>query len=536
MSAAQIASSGGTDRRKTVESALAAFTRRPLRRVAPPEGRLGPTDFPIHRLRETLAALGPVFASFGRYLATRPDLLPRRDCAELALIADTAMPAAPAALEAHLHRQLGAPASRRFFQFDPLGYDVTLWTERHDAWLAPGVPAIVTVIRPDAAAWLDGDLPLLALLGEFLGLESIAYADALADFTRTLRARLDQTVQAMSLTMLADAPGFTAPTCYRDHSAPGVLTLERWESENVAELMESGAAFPRTERTGLARRLAAAWLRQVLDGRLFPYDFAARDVLVERDGAMDDARLRLTAAACDPLGSVERERLSRYLNAVAADDPEAAANWLLDARPLIADGSALEEHVRRRFRQAVPFRDGEWSGDERLAENILAEWRVAREAGWRFTPHQLHVYRGLTVIATVVQALDPDEDILLSALQEVRLRRGVSDAAAVFEPGAVGARLDTALREMITLPEKLDEVLTLAAEGRLRVKLHVPEASENRSVRRQTVLVVASLVLLAAIASLVRHLAPAYGAGLERLGIVALLVVGGWLLVAAARL
>src|SRR5579872_1045836 len=443
MSAAQIASSGGTDRRKTVESALAAFARRPVRRVAPPEGRLGSTDFPIHRLRETLAALGPVFASFGRYLATRPDLLPRRDCAELALIADSGMPAAPSALAAHLHRQLGAPASRRFFQFDPHAYDVTLWTERHEAWLAPGVPAIVTIIRPDAAEWLDGDLPLLALLGEFLGIEPIAYAEALADFRRTLRARLDQTVQAVSLTMLADGAGFTAPICYRDHSAPGVLTLERWESQTVAELMASGAAFPRTERTALARSLAAAWLRQVLDGRLFPYDFAARDVLVERGGAVDDAaRLRLTAGACDPLGSVERERLSRYLYAVAADDPEAAANWLVDARPLAADGSALEEDIRRRFRQAVPFRDAEWSGDERFAENILAEWRVAREAGWRFTPHQLHVYRGLTVIAAVVQALEPDEDILLAALQEVRLRRGMSETAAAFEPGAVGARLD----------------------------------------------------------------------------------------------
>ena len=79
-------------------------------------------------------------------------------------------------------------------------------------------------------------------------------------------------------------------------------------------------------------------------------------------------------------------------------------------------------------------------------------------------------------------------------------------------------------------------MLTLAAEGRLRVKLQVPEASENRSVRRQTILLVANLVLLGAIASLVRHLAPAYGAGLERLGVAALLIVGGWLLVAAARM
>jgi uncharacterized membrane protein len=130
----------------------------------------------------------------------------------------------------------------------------------------------------------------------------------------------------------------------------------------------------------------------------------------------------------------------------------------------------------------------------------------------------------------------PDEDIVLAALQDVQLRRGLSEAATVFEPAAMGARFDTALREMVTWPHKLDEVLTLAAEGRLRVKLQVPEARENRTIRRQTILLVANLVLLVAVVSLVRHLAPAYGPWLERVGVIAMLIVGGWLLIAAARM
>jgi hypothetical protein len=47
---------------------------------------------------------------------------------------------------------------------------------------------------------------------------------------------------------------------------------------------------------------------------------------------------------------------------------------------------------------------------------------------------------------------------------------------------------------------------------------------------------VASLVTLVGVALLVRHLAPAYGMGVERVGAVLLLIIGGWLLVAAARL
>ena len=79
-------------------------------------------------------------------------------------------------------------------------------------------------------------------------------------------------------------------------------------------------------------------------------------------------------------------------------------------------------------------------------------------------------------------------------------------------------------------------ILTLAAEGRLRVKLHVPDAGEGRRARNRTVSLVASLVALVGVAFLVRHVAPAYGPEVERVGAVLLLIVGGWLLMAAARL
>jgi len=535
MTATPSPSAANPDRRRAVETALSGLTRRrALRRVAPPEGRLGPTDYPIQELRAALASLGPVFASFGRYLATRRDLLPRRDCAELALIPNTAAPAVAATLAAHLHRQLGEPPSRRFFQFDPRAYDVTLWTERHDAWVAPGVPAIVTVLRPDAAEHLETDIPLLPVLQEYLGIEPVAYADALTDFAQTLRVRLDQTVVSGAMATMAgqtEIEAFVVPTCYRDHCAAGVLTVDRWEGHTVAQLFEDGGLREELARPELAKQIAVIWLRQAFAGRLLAFDFESRDIVVRPDG-----RLMLLGAAFDPLGSSDRAKLSRYFAAVAADDPEASASWLLDANGVREHAPELDEEVRRRFRQAVPFRDGEWSGDERFAENLIVQWRVAREAGWRFTAPQLHAYRGFAAVASMTQALSPHDDAVLDAFQDVRLRSGMSNAAHMLDPGSIGTRIDTALREMVTLPQKLDEVLTLAAEGRLRVKLQVPESNEGRRVRHQTILVIANLVLFAAIASLVRHLAPDYGPGFERIGVIALVAVGGWLLIVAARL
>jgi ubiquinone biosynthesis protein len=526
--------SDSRDRRRIVEGRLSALGAPLASHRLPPQGRLSDAETSIQRLRETLTALGPVFAGFGRYLSSRVDLLPRRACLELANVPDLGEPSTQADIEAMVTRQLGMPPDRRFFQFNWTARDTTLWTERHHAWLAPGAPADVVLVRPDADSWLDADLPLLTFVRPWLDMAAETFAAAVEDYALTLRRRLDQTQQAAAFTTLAmDARaggGFDAPVCYRDHCAPGILTLERRSALTLADAV-AGELMPgpHATRDALARRLAVAWLRQATSGRLVPYDFGPKDV------AVDGERLVLTAAAFEPHAGAERARFLRYLNAVAADDPDAASEWI--TAPVTTVGAErLEEELTRRLRQAVPFRDGEWSGDDRLAEYLLVQWRMVRQAGWPLKPHQLHVYRGVYATAVTSAQLAPEADVLLSALQDERLRFGLAEARQMIDPRTIGATFDRALQEFVNLPQKLDNVLTLASEGRLRVRLHVPDSDSSRLVRNHTILLVASLVALTGLASLVRQVAPAWGPGVERLGAAALLLVGGWLLVAAARL
>lgn len=535
-SAARAASAGSRDRRRTVEARLADVGAPPaVRRTPPPEGRLGADDYPIRRLATALAGLGPVFAGFGRYLSSRIDLIPRRDSIELAAIPDRGDAMTAALVEASVARQLGAALEHRFFGFNRDPFDVTLWTERHHAWLAPGVPVVVVLARADAAGWIVDDVPLLPLLQPWFDLAPAHYMAAVDDYALTLRRRLDFTYQAASLTTLAaDAAsigGFAAPVWYRDHSAAGMLTVERPEGVALADMMVGDAEPVMTREDGenCARRLAAAWLRQALSGRVVPFDFAPRDLVFAGD------RIVLIGGAFEPHASNERARFVSYLNAVAADDPDAAAAWILDAS--VTEGAdRQEEELRRRLRQAVPFRDGEWSGDDRLAEHILVQWRMAREAGWPLPPHHVHLYRGLHAVATLATGLAPHDDAFLGALRDERLQMGIAEARRMMDPSTVAATLDRVLQEMVLLPQKLDDVLTLASEGRLRVKLHVPDGGAARHTRNRTILLVASLVALTGLASVARQFAPAFGAGVERLAAVALLLLGGWLIVVAARL
>jgi ubiquinone biosynthesis protein len=535
--AAHLVSSGPSDRRRTVEARLADVGPPPAgRRTPPPEGRLSADEYPVTRLCGALADLGPVFAGFGRYLSSRIDLLRRREALELSAIPDHATPMTWAQVDACVAQQLGTPLERRFFEFDRAASDVTLWTERHRAWLAPGVPVLVTIVRPDAAEWLASDVPLLPLLNPWFDVPPDKLAAAINDFVLTLRRRLDQMHQIESLaTLAADASahgGFSAPVCYRDHCSPGILTLEKPAGATFHDIMadESDTDTARVAGEQRAERLVSAWLRQALLGRVVPFDFGPRDIIADGD------RLVLIGGVFEPHTSGERARFVSYVNAVASDDPDAAADWVVDVAGLDAPDQRREEVLRRRLRQAVPFRDGEWSGDDRLAEHLLVQWRMVSEAGWPLTPHHLHLYRGVLSTTGIASRLAPHEDNLRSALQHERLQMGLAEAKHLLDPRAVGATLDQLLQGLVHLPQKLDNVLTLAAEGRLRVKLHVPDSDDAGQVRNRTIVLVATLVALTGLASVARQFAPAFGPGVERIAAVALLVLGGWLLVAAARM
>ena len=503
-----IASSAPIDRRKAVEERLRA--------PGAPEA-----------LSPALAALGPVFAEFGRYLSSRIDLLPRRVCLHLAE-GEAALASRdrrdPLAYDAGVLEALGGAPGRRFFSFDEVPRAVTRWTQVHYAQLAANRPVVVTIVRPDADRLLESDLPRLPQLAPWLDLRPEVLAPAIDDFARTLSSRLDQVQQCNDLILLAEdaraGGGFDAPVCYPDFSTRHVLTTER---------IYGRRATHSADRESVARQLAIAWMRQALSGRVVPFDFDLEDVRLRDD------RLVLVGGALEPQTPAGREEFLRYLVAALGDDPDAAWNWIAEAAAPDAEGQT-EYRLRRRLRQAAPFRDGDWSGDDRLAERLLVQWRVTREAGWTIRPHQLHLYRAVHAVSAATMRLAPEKDILLIALRDERWRLGLEAARPSLDPGALPVEMNALLQDLVRLPQQLDDVLTQAASGRLRVKLHVPDAEEGRRVRNRTVALVASLVTLAGVAFLVRHLAPAYGADVERVGALLLLVIGGWLLVAAARL
>jgi ubiquinone biosynthesis protein len=534
-------------RRDEVVARLAAhgLTRGP-HRVARAAGVEGPRS---RRLRAALEGLGPVFSAFGLYLATRVDLLSAGDCLELAAIPDRATPATPAATRDVFSRGIGYVPEEAFAAFEAQPFESRLLSQSHRARLPNGTPVVVKVVRPEVEQGFLYDVELLHLLegaldGVAHGGES--FRSAAADFVAALGQQMDLTHEAQALETLArDAEAFEllrVPEVQRGLCAPHVLTVEELTGGRL-DAPESPAAGPGArrglpnglDRTGLARLLCSVWLRQALLGHVFPVEPGPANIVF-----LSGRRVAFTGGLFASLPAEPQSNIWNYLIATAAENPDHACSCLL--REVRRAGPAGgDEDLRHRFRQVVPFRDSEWHRDEdqinHLIEHLVVHWRSADACGYVPQPHMPPFYRGLFAIMGSAQQLAPESDPLFEGLQDVRLLASIEQARKMMSLDQLGDQMDKYAAMMMGLPQRLDEMLTLASEGGARVRLHVPETTAHRRRKNYSAVVASLLLVLAAVAFVLPRVTASLFAEewANRVNAVVFIACGALLLRAAGR-
>jgi ubiquinone biosynthesis protein len=472
------------------------------------------------RLRAALEGLGPVFSCFGLYIAARVDLLRARDCLELAALPDRMPPATPATVRDLFKREIGCAPEEAFPAFEEEPFESRLLYQSHRARLPDGAPAVVKIISPEAEQRFLCDLELLHLLEGALGgvapCGGAPFQSAVADFAAVLGQQMDFTREARALETLArDAEGFGAlrvPSVQRGLCTTRVMVVEEltgYRLDDVefsrAERQEGVRGIPKVfDRTSLARLLCSVWLRQALLGHVFPVEPRPVNVVV-----LSDKQVAFTGGFFASMPGESQSNIWNYLIAAAAENPDRACSCLL--KEVRQKGSpGRDEDLRHRFRQVVPFRDSEWYRDDdinHLAEHLVVHWRAAAECGYVPQPHLASFYRGLFAIASTAQRLSPESDPLLEGLQDARLLAGLAQVREMMSLQQFGDQMDSYAAMMVGLPQKLDEMLTLASEGGARVRLHVQEAASRRHGKNSSAVFTALLFALAAAALLLPHVA-----------------------------
>ncbi|HEY7215686.1 MAG TPA: AarF/UbiB family protein [Thermoanaerobaculia bacterium] len=521
-------------RRREIERVLAE-----LGLAGGPRGLVG-EEAPSHfdgssglRLRLALERLGPVFAAFGRYLGSRPDLLSLADCRELRQTGEPATPLPAAAIPELIESEAGQPFTELFEAVEVEPLRCGLVTQTHRARLRGGWEALVWLVRPDYREQLELDSPHLALLATALrqGEGSPTVERAIAGFQQAMLARADLQARAGALrTLRLEVAGLGSLRLPRIVvSASRLLCLELLQGRSLDGLQPSPA--PPAELADLARRLCLGWLYHAFRGKVFPVEFAPRDLVVLADDAIG-----LQGGTFAGLSMDSQQNLHAYLEAAAAEDPdEACARLLREMEP--GSGGGAEAELRQSFRQAVAFRDGGWGSAQdgrSLAEQLFVQWRLAAEQGYQPSPQLVAFYRGLFALAVAVRPLTPpDRDPLREALENLRLLSAADRLARMADFGRFRRGLESYGAALADLPVAFDAALSQLTDGRPKLRIEVEDGGASRERdRRSPALPIALSLALVAVALLTVRLgtAPQAGAWLEAAGATLFIVLGGLLL------
>jgi predicted unusual protein kinase regulating ubiquinone biosynthesis (AarF/ABC1/UbiB family) len=456
--------------------------------------------------------MGPVLASFAAYLSTRADLLPYRDCLELAAVQDESAPTPLAVVESTIRQELGHRDQDILDSLDPTPAQRSFLYQWHRAVLPGGEEVTVKVVRAETEGRAAADLELLpvieqvALTGQ--DLRELVLADAVTDFSERLQRQLDLTHELNGLEQLAtEVSGFemlVVPECYHDYCAPRVLTYSWIEGQRLDSYLEEAAGATgddQRQRQELARRLCIAWLQQCL------IESTCAQGDLDSWLLLDDNRFAVTGGELAILDATVRENLLDYLIAARKEEPDHAATYLLQ-EVKAAEDAASRDRLRMLLRQAEPFRDGGWSdhfAGQRMADSLLVQWRLCRRAGYRPSSHMLAFWRGLFSLELLTRRLAPEQDSLKQGVDDLRLVAAAAHLRKELGPSRFAANLEQTAPVLQELMVRGDEVSRLLEQGRLRINLASEPDQEEASQPKSRWQAALSLLLALVVLVVVSH-------------------------------
>lgn len=472
------------------------------------------------RFRALAISMGGLMIKVGQFLSARLDVLPPEVTAELSGLQDEVPPEEFAAIRAVTDGELTPPLSGHFASFETEAAAAASLGQVHRAHLHDADAAragfrdvVVKIQRPHIEQVIEVDLSALRRVAGWLArYRPIAdRTDVLAlveEFAVTTRAEVDYLAEARNAETFAanfaEDPRVEVPRVVWELTTRRVLTLEDVSAIKVGD--HEGIAGAGIDRAEVARVLAETYLQQIFADSFFHADPHPGNLFVTPlpDAGPEAPRWALTFIDFGMVGRVPeklREGLREALIAVATQDGARLVDSMKTLDVLLpgADLKLIERAALQAFE-----RFGGMSMDE-LTSVDPAEMRrfalqfrdLLLDLPFQLPGNLLLLGRCIGMLSGLCTALDPDFNIWGTLTPYTAKLIGDEDTSltrtALAEAGKVA-------RTALTLPGRVDRVLTLVERGDLTVQtpllnLHVRRL--ERALNRTAGLVAFSALLVA---------------------------------------
>lgn len=433
----------------------------------------------------TATVLGGLLIKLGQFFSSRVDVLPEEYTSELAKLQDAVRPVGTNEIIKRIEEEYRRPISEVYTNFSQEPVASASLGQVHTADILGHTKVAVKILRPGIEAIIQTDFNALRFIVTFAKRypklsASVDLEQIYDEFVETTLDELDYIKEGQHADMFrANFSGdsrISVPEVYWEYTTKHVLTMEYVSGYKVNEYQALDRAG--LDRAQIADTLISAYVQQLLSDAFFHADPHPGNLLVKDDGT-------LVFIDFGMVGRIEkgmRENLVAFVMALFKKDTDQMVT-------VFEKLGFLRPHAdKRTLAKGLKIILGNVFEDPNLnnvnSEEFLLELReFMYSMPFQIPAQTLFLGKSLLTIVGICGGLNPQLDFIKT------LRPYAEELMSGEElgTGTQGFILDQAkktLLEVVTLPEKLNRLITKLEDGEIRI--HPSRSFEVTLLKSQT--------------------------------------------------
>lgn len=438
---------------------------------------------------ETAIELGGLLIKLGQFFSSRVDVLPEEYTSELSKLQDAVKPVGTEEIIQRIEEEYGCPIAEVYTNFSQEPIASASLGQVHIAEIKDHSKVAVKILRPGIEEIIQTDFNALRFMVTFAKRypkisAAVDMEQIYTEFVETTLEELDYIKEGRHAdTFRVNFSGdsrVSVPEVYWEYTTQRVLTMEyiKGFKVNDYESLESVGL----NRVKIADTIISAYVQQLLTDAFFHADPHPGNLLVKEDGT-------LVFLDFGMVGRIEkgmREELMAFVIALFKKDTDQMMSVFENLgflRPN-ADKATLAKGLRLIL--ANLFEDP--SLNKVNSEELLLELReFMYSQPFQIPARTLFLGKSLLTIIGICGGLNPQLDLIKTLrpyAEELLSGEGPRNGSQGFAQGFILDQAKKTLSEVITLPEKLNRLITGLEVGEIRI--HPSKSFELNLLRSQS--------------------------------------------------
>ncbi len=424
------------------------------------------------QLRKTALEMGGVLIKLGQFFSSRADVMPEEYIEELVKLQDM-VPAVPfEEVKQLIQEQFGRPLEKVFKSFDPQAAAAASLAQVHYAQLPDGTPVAVKIQRPSIEHLINIDLATFSFLMEGVDRftsfgKKVDIPMILNEFNRTLGDELDFIREGYNAEQFRenfkDNEIIYIPKVYWEFSSKKVLTLEKIEGVKIndyATLKKRGI-----DRSVVAQEVAQSYFKQVLEDGFFHADPHPGNLFVVEGPEITFVDFGMVGL----ISPLMKDNLRSLVIAIAGRDVDGIVNAFISLGFLRKGVGSFSVKNAIRWMldnySSITTNTLSVADIEEINEDLK---RIMRDEPFTIPAEFAFLARAFGTLHGLAVGLDPNFDAIEAAAPYVKK---LAQDEKKNLPQLILKEVADILKILAAMPRKVDELLSMAQKGNLKVKI-----------------------------------------------------------------